>query len=300
MTALRLVFAIAFLFLSSCQGPDAGKSPGTGTDTSKPAMKDSSRTATDAAGDDDDDGHPKRYVEDGRLDLGDQVFTLTTRYAVVDGKVDEEDQHSVSTTYFVHLYKKTRKADTLKSDLDIIACSSCHYYLRDLTRRFGSNFPIVRVVTPAEDIYYTNTFLCFREGRLQALFSVMDADEEGIELHRVGSSLTGFISGRDEVVEDVEHNYPIRIDTKTLQEDEPVPDPQYIGFETKVTQSFRAHRVINGRVDSSLVSVPAGATVTVDTFYRALGKVRLLLADSTVVEVKKETANEKLEHNNAW
>ena len=45
---------------------------------------------------------------------------------------------------------------------------------------------------------------------------------------------------------EVEHNYPIRIDTKTLQEDEPVPDPQYIGFETKVTQSFRAHRVISG------------------------------------------------------
>jgi hypothetical protein len=297
MTALRLVFAITFLFLSSCQGPDAGKSTRTGTDTSKPAMKDSSRTATDVAGDDDDDGHAKKYVEDGRLDLRDQVFTLTTRYAVVDGKVDEEDQHSVSTTYFVHLDKKNRKADTLKSDLDITACFSCHYYIRDLTGKFGSSFPIVQVVTPAEDIYYTNTFLCFREDTLKVLFTVADTHEKGIELHRVGSNLTGFISGRDEVVEDVEDNYPICINTKTLTEDEPLPDPQYIGFETKVTQSFRAHRVISGRVDSSLVSVPVGAPITVDTFYRALGKVRLLLADSTIVEIRKETAKEKLEHN---
>ena len=70
------------------------------TDTSKPVMKDSSRAAADTLSDDDDDGYPKKYVEDGRLDLGDAVFTLTTRYEVVDGKVDEEDQHSVSTTLF--------------------------------------------------------------------------------------------------------------------------------------------------------------------------------------------------------
>jgi hypothetical protein len=225
MNPFWFAFAILYILLLSCHGRDADAGTRSVADTSKPAANNSSQATKDTASDDDDDGYPKKFVENGRLDLGGEVFTLTTRYAVVDGKVDEEDQHDASTTYFVHLDKKTRKADTLKSDLDITACLGCHYYIRDLTDKFESNFSIVQVVTPAEDIYYTNTFLCFREGTLTVLFSVMDTEVEGIKLHRMGSSLTGFISGRDEVVEDVEHNYPIRIDTKTLREDEPVPDP---------------------------------------------------------------------------
>ena len=40
-----------------------------------------------------------------------------------------------------------------------------------------------------------------------------------------------------------------------------------------------------------------GAEVTVDTLYRALGKIRLHTADSVIVEIKVETATKKLGHN---
>lgn len=74
------------------------------------------------------------------------------------------------------------------------------------------------------------------------------------------------------------------------------PDVQYIGYDGQVLQPIRAHRVVDGRADTSLVAIPAGAKIHVDTLYRALGKVRLRLQDATEVEIKVETAKTKLDH----
>jgi len=66
-----------------------------------------------------------------------------------------------------------------------------------------------------------------------------------------------FVSSRDEVVDNLEHDYPVEIDMKTFQVTYIRPVKQYIGWNTRATESFRAHRVIAGRVDSSLVAVKA-------------------------------------------
>jgi hypothetical protein len=49
-------------------------------------------------------------------------------------------------------------------------------------------------------------------------------------------------------------------------------------------------------VDSLLISIKAGDSVTIDTFYRARQKVRLLVTDSVAVEIKLETAKKKVHH----
>jgi hypothetical protein len=263
----------------------------------------SARDTTKNAGtviavDTNEDGLPIKHVEQARLDEPNQVITLTTCFVVVNGKVDVESEHAASITYFAYIDKKTGKSDTMKTDFwDLDDCSGC--IVRDMTDSFQLKKVIVQVVTPGEDIYTNNTFITYENGKLSELFSLMDTREEGVRLRLSGSKLTGLITGRDEVVGNVEDDYPVEIDTSTFDVIKIHPEKQLINWETTATESFRAHRVIGGQVDSSLVAVKAGATVTVDTFYRALGRVRLRLGDSVIVEVKSATAEKKLGHNSA-
>jgi hypothetical protein len=267
----------------------------TALDTAKIVAKD-----TTAANEDDEVGYPTKYIEHARLEGKDRTITLTSRFAVVDGKVDEEDHYDASSNYFVYVNKKTGKADTLKAGLDNLGgCPACKFFIRDMTDSFQLNTPVVQIVTPAEDIYYTSSFVGYQNGKFQKLFTLDDSREEGIVLHRAGSKLIGCIAGRDEVVDNLEDDYRVEIDTKTFEVTNIRPAKQYIGWATTATQSFRAHPIIGGQVDSSLVAVKAGAEVTVDTLYRSLGKVRLRVRDSVVVEVRLETATKKLDHNHA-
>ena len=289
MMPYRLTLSIVVLLFFSCKN----RPPVTTVrDTTKIVAK-------DTAGDD-GAGYPTKYVEHARLELKDQIITLTSRFAVVDGKVDEENHYYPSTNYFVCVNKKTGKADTLEAGLDNLGgCMFCKYIIRDMTDSFQLKPLVVQVVTQAEDIYYTNSFVGYQDGKFKELFSIDDTREEGVKLHREGSKLSGYISGRDEVVDNLEDDYPVEIDTKTFEVTNIQPGKQYIGRETTATESFRAHRVIGGRVDSSLVAVKAGAKVQVDTLYRTLGKVRLHVTDSVIVEVRTETATKKLGHNSA-
>ena len=290
MMPCRLTISIIVLLFFSCKNRTPVTTAGDPTKI----------VAKDTAGDGDQVGYSTKYVEHARLELKDQVITLTSRFAVVDGKVDEQCHHYASSNYFVYVDKKTGKADTLEAGLENLdGCIACKYIIRDMTDSFQFKSLVVQVVTAAEDIYYTNSFVGYQDGKFQKLFSIEDTREEGIELHRAGSKLRDNISGRDEVVDNLEHDYPVEIDTKTFEVKNIQPEKQYIGWETTATESFRAHRVIGGQVDSSLVAVKAGAEVMVDTLYRALGKVRLRVADSVVVEVRVETATKKLGHNNA-
>ena len=84
-------------------------------------------------------------------------------------------------------------------------------------------------------------------------------------------------------MENLEFDYPVYVDVNTFKETEDQPDKQYIGWPTHATESFRAHRVIDGVVDTALVAVKAGAKVEV----------------GVMVEVKAETAKNKLGHNSA-
>jgi hypothetical protein len=161
----RLSIVLVILLLSSCKGrgpANRARILDTESITLIDTVAETSR---------DDAGYPTKFVENARLDLPDQRILLATQYAVVKGVVDSECQHDASTSYFIHLDKKSRKADTLKNDLSISACDGCKYIIRDMTDSFHIKPLIVQVVASAEDIYFTNTFLGFSEGQFGELFS---------------------------------------------------------------------------------------------------------------------------------
>jgi len=289
MKPYPLILLVTLVAFGACK---SRKAITTTRDTTKLVTKDTTSQRRDQ-------GHPAKYIEHARLDLKDEAITLTSRRGEDDGKVDDQAQLLTSDNYFVHIDKKSGKADTLEANLDNLY-TDCDCIIRDVTDSFRLPFLTVQVVTPSEDIYYTNSFVAYENGHFKKLFTIeLDAREKGVELHRVGSQLTGLMTGRDEVVDNLEQDYPVTVDTKTFEVTNGKPEKQYIGWRTTATQSFRAHRVKNGQVDSSLVSVKVGAEVLVDTFYRSLGKVRLLLSDTLMVEIKAETAEMKLGHNGA-
>lgn len=268
MKPCRIIIPIIVLVFFSCKNNAPGN---TTVDPNKITSKDTVNA----------EGYPTKNIEYARLELKDEIVTLTSNY-------------------FIYVNKKTGKSDTLEADLEITEdCTGCKYILRDMTDTFHSKSLIVQVITPSTDIYYTNSFIGYRDGKLQKLFSIEDDQEDGIRLHLEGSKLTGFICGRDEVVDNLQHDYPVEIDSKTFKVTDIRPEKQYIGWNTKAIEPIRAHRVVAGRVDSSLVEVKVGEAVTVDTLYRTLKKVRLRVTDSVIVEVKMETAKKKLEHNMA-
>jgi hypothetical protein len=256
-------------------------------------VKDSSRQGFEA-------GVPTKYVEHARLDLPDRTITLSSRFAEVNGKVDEESHSGAPLNYFVLIDKKKHEADTIDAGLDDLSgCRDCKFIIRDMTDSFQIRPLVVQIVTPGDDDLYVNSFVGIHEGVFKKLFSIQDTGEEGVKLHRQGTKLTGHIAGRDEIVDHTEFDYPVSVDTKTFEVGNGLPSQQYIGFDTKALQSFRAHRVMGGRIDSSLVTVKAGSEVKVDTLYRSLGKVRLHVYDSVEVEIRVETAQKKLDHNHA-
>jgi hypothetical protein len=242
---------------------------------------------------------PVKCVELVRLDEPDQAIALIGRFVIANGKIDFECSYGASSSYFVHIDKRTKKTDTVDLGLDDLnRCNDC--VIRDITDSLQLNFRIIQIVTPAEDDNYTNSFVGLQNGKFTKIFSIDDIRSSGIRLRRMNEwTLTGESSSRDEIVDGVEDNYPVVVDLRTDSVTYPTLDRQYIGYETFATKAFRAYRVIEGRVDSSLVSVKAGAAVRLDTLYRDRGKVRLKIGDSVMVEVKVETAKEKLEHNNA-
>lgn len=226
MIPFRLTIPIVFLLFFSCKNRVPATIP---RDTTKIVAK-------DTTGDDDEVGYPTKYIEHARWEGKERILTLSSRFAVVDGKVDEEDHFAASSNYFVCVNKKTGKADTLKAGLDNLGgCPACNYFIRDMTDSFQFNTPVAQIVTPAEDIYYTNSFVGYRDGKFQKLFSLDDTREEGIVLHRAGSKLIGYTSGRDEVVDNLEDDYPVEIDTKTFDITKIQPGKQYIGWATTAT-----------------------------------------------------------------
>jgi hypothetical protein len=73
--------------------------------------------------------------------------------------------------------KETGKADTLEAGLENLGgCMDCKYIIRDMTDSFQFKTLVVQVVTPANDIYYTNSFVGYQDGKIKKLFSIEDSE----------------------------------------------------------------------------------------------------------------------------
>jgi hypothetical protein len=285
------IACILFLFLAfSCKSRNATN---VSRDSLNATGKDSGSVAS--AG---DDFKGNLYIERGRLELRNYSFVIANLYRTRESNSKGKRDSIFRGSYLIVINKESKTSDTVDVGIeDMSGCLTCETAMRYLTDTLHLPSLFVQVVTPAEDVYYTNTFVGYRDGRLEELFHTEDTSSAGVHLRRKNeSTLVYFTSGRDDVVDYYESDYPQEVDLKTFKITHPSVEKRYIGFKTAAIEGFKAHRVINGQVDSSLVEVKAGDPLRVDTLYYSRQKVRLLLADSVQVEIKAETARKKIRH----
>lgn len=285
------IVCILFLFLALSCKPRNTKD--VTRDSLNVTVKDSGSVASIR-----DDLKRNSYIERGRLESRNYLFVVSNLYLTQEGNSKGKGDSIFRGSYIIVVDKASKTSDTVEVDIeDLSGCLKCEAVMRYLTDTLHLPSLFVQVVTPAEDVYYTNTFLGYRDGRLQELFHTNDTSSAGVHVQRKNeSTLVYFTSGRDDVVNYYESDYPEEVDLKTFKISYPSVEKRYIGFGTAAIEGFKAHKVINGQVDSSLVEVKAGDPLRVDTLYYSRQKVRLLLADSVQVEIKAETARKKIRH----
>jgi hypothetical protein len=301
MRIIRVFFVVAMLTaMVSCNGGRDGGASAVDT-TAKPRVAQVvAATAVPAL------KHPALkpvFVERGRLQEAGQTFIVASRYMVPDTLVSDRDSGNLSsTTYLLVLHTGGKQPDTVDlgwREDDLVGCASCKLIIEDLMDSLGFKSPVIQVIAPVEepsDSYFQNTFVGYKDGKWEILFSIGDYDPNGIRFHRTGeNTITGLTTGLDNVVEQYERDYLFNVNTITFETWKVDPERQYIGYKTTTAEGFRAHRIRNGIVDSSLVTVKSGAEVIVDTLYRKLDKVRIWLRDSSdEFEIRVGTARKKL------
>ncbi|HEV3327241.1 MAG TPA: hypothetical protein VG052_16615 [Puia sp.] len=224
------------------------------------------------------------------------IFFIS-RYDLPRDTLVYDSSHYFTGNYITVTRSPGNATDTAKveDEEDHSGCFTCaDIILADLTDSFHIRPVFIQLVTAGEDLTL-NSFIGYRRGRLEELFTLGDTEEEGVVLKKTDdSSLSGMTYGIDEVVGLIGHNYPVRVDLRTFTVSHPLPSLQYIGFRTAATEDFKAYRIMNGQAGNMLISVRQGDSLTIDTFYRARQRVGLLVGDSVKVEIKLETARKKL------
>jgi hypothetical protein len=285
---ILLLSSICFLSYSACKNQDAHA-------RSQDTLSSLSKNGT--AGEMDDLPGKPYYIQRGQLELPAYSISLVSLYLFPSGSLQHDSSFYFKANFVTVNHKADKITDSLRLSIaDLSNCPACMANLRNLTDTLQVQPLFIQLVTPGLDLY-DNTYIGYRNGKLQELFSLGDTQEEGVDLQKTDeSTLSGFTFGIDEIVGAVEHNYPVSINLKTFEVSHPLPEKQYVGFRTAAIENFRASRVIKGRVDSLLFNIKTGDSVTIDTFYRARQKVRLLVGDSVTVEIKLETAKKKVWH----
>lgn len=288
---MRPIHIILFLLPGFLSCKDQGsRAKFVDTAVTKPAEQTALSVAADEG--------PKKayYLVTAHLELSSFSVACLSKFMLPSGKLQHDTAYYYTGRYCIAVRDKSAKtSDTIElKSIDQNGCPTCPLDLTDITGESRIRPLFLRVIIAGEDLY-TNSFIGYRNGKLEELFRLEDTEESGVSMVRTDSaSLRGFIWGIDEIVHTVQHNYPVIVDLNTYAVSHPLPDTQYIGFRTVATENFRAHGVINGQMDSVLFDVKKGDSLTIDTFYRARGKIRLLTDESNRIEIKLETGQKKL------
>lgn len=232
------------------------------------------------------------YIERGRLDLKDYFIIVKSQFTIPDSlKYDSSfyfDDHILMITD-----KKNNTADSLALEGDF-------YYRDDIKIEDYSDSLHFKTLllyitwTGSSDIEQA-IFTEYNNQSLKVLFSV----ESLVTLARKDEwTLTGFVSGRDELVYSGQQDYPVTISLKDYEVKITEPNIQYIGYPTFALAGFKAYRDRNLK-QSSAYTIKKGKKLTVDTLYRAANLVRLIVADTIILYARPDKIKEHIQGNTA-
>jgi hypothetical protein len=284
------LFYFLLLFFISCKG----KNDSSRSDTSALSVKDSSMDGSNNSVAEIEEMlfNFDKYEEKGRLDLKNYFISIQAGYYSSD-----------SLTYSYSLYpqrnllivrnKADNKSDTIKmktSDyLDDVT-------IKDLSDSLHFKSLFLQMEWSGDSDAPWSEFAGYWNDTLRSFFTMAFVES----LRRTDKwNLSGFTRGRDELIGNFQHNYPITISLKDFSvSNEQQPAVQYIGYPTITLEPIKGYKMISQK-DSIPYIIKKGKKVFVDTLYRAAGRVRLIISDSIIFHTKFDEAKGRLRENTA-
>jgi len=231
------------------------------------------------------------YKEEGHIDLKNYLVRIISGHFDADSASYSGEGFPQRNLLIVRDKKMGRSDTTLMETTDYLDNSS----FVEMSDSLHFKRPLIQVNWYGDSDIPMSEFLGYSHDTLKTLFtldnivSIMRKDEW---------TLTGFMSGRDEIIYQPEDDYPFTVSLEDFTVESEPPPVQYIGWRTKTLEPVKGFKMITIK-DSIRYTVKKGIELRVDTFYRSAGRVILILPDSSKFHTTFEEVKLKLESNSA-
>lgn len=139
-----------------------------------------------------------------------------------------------------------------------------------------------------------DNFFEYRDGKLKWLFGLTFLQDVR---RKDQNTLEGIVTGQDEILSRG-YDFPFTVNLRDNRVIIDTPNIQVIKWVTTTTEPFTAFKV-RGKKLSVPYPIKRGTSLTIDTFFRKSGLVRMLLPDSTPVFIWEDELLGKVETNTA-
>jgi len=286
----RTLYCLLLLFISCKEKKDSSQDP-----VSALSIKDGIKSSSnEGAGTEIENTlfNFDKYEEKGRLDLKNYFISIQAGYYTSDSLAYSNSLYTNRNLLIVR-NKATYSSDTIKmktsDDLEDVT-------IKDLSDSLHFKSLFVQLEWTGDSDVPWSEFAGYWNDTLRSFFSMAFVES----LRRTDKwTLSGFTGGRDELVGNFQHDYPVTISLKDFSVyDEQVLTVQYIGYPTITLEPIKGYKMISQK-DSIPYIIKKGKKVFVDTLYRAAGRVRLIISDSIIFHTKFDDAKAKLQENTA-
>ena len=231
------------------------------------------------------------YQEQAHLDLKNYYIKITSGHFGSDN-ADYNGEMFPQRNLLIVRNKRTNMSDTtLMETSDYL--DGAEIVEQPDSLRFKS--PLLEVNWSGDSDIPMSEFVGYWHDTLRSLFTL---DNLVSIVRKDEWTLTGFTCQRDEIIYQAECDYPFTVSLKEFEVGGDDPPVQYIGWHTKTLEPVRGYKMISAK-DSIRYTIKEGVEVQIDTFYRAAGRVILILPDSTKFHTKFGEVKSKLQQNTA-
>jgi hypothetical protein len=232
------------------------------------------------------------YIERARLELKNYSIAIKSKFILPDEL--KEDSSFYFEQNFLFVYNKTSKrTDSVHLDMDYY--SPYRLAIEDLSDSLRFKNLLLQLSWIGDSDMDMYEFIECGNHSLKNLFSVTDL----VTLKRKDEwTLSGFVSGRDELVYSGESDYPVTISLKNNEVKITDPAIQYIGYTSKALKDIRVYRD-QAQNKTSAYTIKKGTGIIIDTLYRSRNLVRLIVSDSIILYARPDKIKDKIQQNTA-
>ncbi|MFI5129011.1 MAG: hypothetical protein ACHQFX_03425 [Chitinophagales bacterium] len=232
------------------------------------------------------------YVERARFELKNYSITVRSIFQIPDSLKYDSSYYFEGNFLFIY-DNKTNHSDSLT--LELPSYDPVDLTLEDFSDSLHFKTLLLCINWRGDSDQPGSEFVEYNGDSLRKLFTI----DNLVSLARTDEwTLSGFVAGRDEVVYSGQSDYPLKISLKDYEVKITDPDKQSIGYRTVALADIKAYRDrrLNER---NAYTIKKGRELVVDSIFRSLNLVRLIVADSITLYARPEVISNSVQQNAA-